>query len=86
MHQTIEEKNGRIEELLARCSTTSSRPHDDSKVQFLRDERRRLERRTFELERALKDALETDDEIGEHGVEADCTSAMVPGYYSNNTK
>jgi len=62
MHQIIQEKNERIEELFARC--TSLRPHD-SEVHTLRNEVLSLARRNSELEEALRNALETDDEIGD---------------------
>jgi hypothetical protein len=66
MHQIIQEKNERIEELFARCTTVNSHSHD-SEVQALRDEVLSLARRNSELEEALRDALETDDEIGDLG-------------------
>ena len=54
MHQIIQEKNERIEELFA-----SSR--DNLEIQALRAEVLGLKRRNLALEKALRKALETDD-------------------------
>lgn len=77
MHQIVQEKNKRIEELFARCTTVDLRPRDNSETQLLRNEVRRLGRRNLELEKALRDALETEDDNGEDSMVASSSSAML---------
>jgi len=86
MHQIIQEKNERIEELFARCTTAYPRPGDGSEAQVLREEVRRLERRNLDLEKALQDALETDDDGGKDSMDTSSTSAMVLKNFGDVTK
>lgn len=86
MHQVIQEKNERIEELFARCTTMNSRPRDDSEIQVLRNEVRQLRHRNLELERALRDTLETEDGNGEDGMNASSSSAMIFKNFGDMTK
>jgi len=86
MHQIIQEKNERIEELFERCTSGNPRPRDDSEIQAFRDEARRLGRRNLELEKALRDALETDDDTGEDGTEINSSSAVVLKNFGNITR
>lgn len=86
MHQIIQEKNERIEELFARCTTANPRPGDASEAQVLREEVRRLGRRNLELEKALQDALDTDDDVGEDGMDTSSSSAMILKNFGNITK
>lgn len=86
MHQIIQEKNERIEELFASCTTANPGPCDGSETQVLREEVRRLGRRNLELEKALQNALETDDDVGEDSMDTSSSSAMVLKNFGDVTK
>lgn len=86
MHQIIQEKNERIEEPFARCASAYPRPRDGSETQVLREEVRRLGRRNLELEKALHDALETDDDAGEDSMDITSPSAVVLKKFGDDRK
>lgn len=86
MHHIIQEKNERIEELFARCTTGNARPRDDSEVQVLRNEVRQLGHRNQELEKALREALQMEGDIGEDRMDASSSSAMILNSFSDVTK
>lgn len=86
MHYIIQEKNERIEELFARCTTANTHSRDDSEIQVLRNEVRRLGHRNLELEKALREALEMEDDIVEGCMDARSSSAMVSQNFGDITK
>jgi predicted RNase H-like nuclease (RuvC/YqgF family) len=86
MHQIIQEKNERIEELFARCTTANPRPRDESEIQVLRNEVRRMGHRNQELEKALREALEMEDDIGEDHMDVGSSSAMILNNFGDVTK
>jgi hypothetical protein len=64
MHMIVQEKNKRVEELFARCTSMGSSSHDGSDIQLLRNEVCWLGHRNLELQNTLRDALETEDNNG----------------------
>jgi HD superfamily phosphohydrolase len=77
MHQIIQEKNERIEQLFARWTTDKDRPENDWEAQGLRAEVLHLERRNRDLEKALRDAVETDEESGGNSMDTNSFSALA---------
>jgi hypothetical protein len=77
MHQMLQDKNERIEELFAKCTAVGHLTNDGAENQALREEVRRLQHRHRELEEALREALETDEEISNEDMETDSPSALA---------
>jgi hypothetical protein len=77
MHQIIQEKNERIEQLFARCTGDKHHTQNDWEAQELRAEVLRLERRNRDLEKALRDAVETDEGSGENSMDTSGSSALA---------
>jgi hypothetical protein len=71
MHQMLQEKNERIEELFAKCTAVGHFTNDGTENQALREEVRRLQYRQRELEEALRESLETDEENSDDNMETD---------------
>jgi hypothetical protein len=63
MHQIIQEKSELTGHTLHRRTATSHPNQDDLEIQRLREENKGLKRRNRELERALRDALEVDEDF-----------------------
>jgi hypothetical protein len=77
MHQVIQEKNERIEQLFARCTGDKHQVQNDWEAQELRAEVLRLERRNGDLEKALRDAVETDEDSGENSMDTSGSSMLA---------
>jgi hypothetical protein len=77
MHQMLQDKNERIEELFAKCTAVGHLPNDGAENQALREEVHRLQHRHRELEEALRESLETDEENSDEDMETDSPSALV---------
>jgi hypothetical protein len=78
MHQMLQDKNERIEELFARCTAADQTTHEGAENQRLREEVRRLQIRQHDLEEALREALETDEENSdEEDMETEIPSALA---------
>jgi hypothetical protein len=77
MHQMLQDKNERIEELLAKCTAVGELTNDGAENQALREEVHRLQHRHRELEKALREALETDEENSDDDMETDSPSALA---------
>jgi hypothetical protein len=77
MHQMLQDKNERIEELFAKCTALDHPTHEGAENQALREELRRLQKSHHYLEKALRDALETDGENSDEDMEANSPSALA---------
>jgi hypothetical protein len=77
MHQIIQEKNERIEQLFARCTGDEHHLQSDWEAKELRAEVIRLERRNRDLEKALRDAVETDEDSGGNSMNTSSSSALA---------
>jgi hypothetical protein len=77
MHQIIQEKNERIEQLFARYTRDKHHAQSDWEAQELRAEVLRLERRNRNLEKAFRDALETDEDSGANSMDTSSSSALA---------
>ena len=71
MYQILQEKNELPGIKLHQGTATSHSNRDHSEVQQLREENKGLKRRTQELEQALHDALEVEDDFEEEHTEVD---------------
>jgi hypothetical protein len=76
MHQMLQDKNERIEELFARCTAVDQPTHEGAENQALREENRRLQLRQHDLEEALREALETDEENSDEDMETEIPPAL----------
>lgn len=73
----LQDKNGRIEELFAKCTAIGHLTNDGAENQALREEVRRLQHRQRGLEQALRESLESDEEISDDNMETDSPSALA---------
>jgi len=86
MHGMLQDKNERIEELFAKCTDVAQLAHNGAENQALRKEIHRLKRRHQDLEKALGEALEIDDESSDEIKETDSLSALVGDSFDGATK
>jgi hypothetical protein len=77
MHQMLQGKSERIEELSGKCSIADHSTNDGVENQALREEVRRLQHRQHDLEKALREALETDEENSDEDMETEIPSALA---------
>lgn len=71
MYQILQEKSELPGTTLHPRTATSHHNRDHSEVQQLREENKGLKRRNQELEQALRDALEVEDDFEEEYTEVD---------------
>lgn len=71
MYQILQERSELPRTTLHRRTITSHANQDHSEVQRLRQENKGLKRRNLELEQALRDALEVEDDFEEEHTEGD---------------
>ena len=86
MHQMLQEKNERIEELFAKCTAVGHFTNDGTENQALREEVRRLQYRQRELEEALRESLETDEENSDDNMETDSPSELAEDSFDQAIK
>jgi hypothetical protein len=86
MHQILQDKNERIEELFAKCTAVDQTTHEGAENQVLREENRRLQLRQHGLEKALREALETDEENSDEDMDTKIPSALVEDSFDRMIK